>query len=172
MDRPNRGAHGLLFGAPGRAGLGSADYGLMMLPRTLAIALASTSLVAVGLAAGVHASAPSAPDDAPAVSTTAAVSTRGAAPFAELPEPPLPEELAFAGVVREARGAGAYVYLLVADDLGGQRWVATHARIGAEPGAAVDVRTFAVRTDFRSPRLDRTFDRLLFGIVTRRDSSE
>ena len=100
---------------------------------------------------------------------SAPVEERPQAPFAALPEPPLTEELAFSGVVREVRPAGSYVYLAVENASGASRWVATHARAAVPAGAEVDVRSFAARTDFESPRLGRTFDRLLFGIVTRRN---
>ncbi len=90
-------------------------------------------------------------------------------PFAALPEPPLAEELAFSGIVREVKPAGSYVYLAVETAAGASRWVATHAKAASPIGSEVDVRSFAARSDFASPRLGRTFDRLLFGIVTRRN---
>ncbi len=80
-----------------------------------------------------------------------------------------PAELAFTGIVQEVRPAGSYVYLAVESAPGRSHWVATHAKSSAPTGSHVDVRSFAARNDFESPRLGRTFDRLLFGIVTRRN---
>lgn len=72
-------------------------------------------------------------------------------------------ERRFEGSVVERLSAGGYTYVAVAD-AGVARWVAT---MGDAPpaGAAVRVEAFAASDDFHSPRLDRDFDRLLFGTV-------
>ncbi len=111
------------------------------------------------------------PDREPSETSKAAspVEAQRLSPFAALPEPPLAEELAFSGVVREVVPAGSYVYLAVTSESGAPRWIATHAKGSLPAGSTVEVRSFAARNEFESPRLGRTFDRLLFGIVTRRN---
>ena len=94
-------------------------------------------------------------------------SSRPLSPFAAVPEAPAPEELAFVGELREVQRAGSYSYLLVVPSHGllGPRWVATASQQTPPIGSQVSVRAFAVRTAFESPRLKRSFDRLLFGLV-------
>ncbi len=76
---------------------------------------------------------------------------------------PAPGERGFEGAVLERLSAGGYTYVAVSD-AGVPRWVAT---LGGAPqtGTQVRVEAFAASTDFHSPRLDRNFDRLLFGTV-------
>ena len=124
----------------------------------------------LGFAVSHLAGTPRADASAVAEATIAApVEAPPRSPFAVIPEPPNTDEQAFSGVVREVRPAGSYVYLAVETASGASRWVATHAKATVPEGSEVDVRSFAARTDFESPRLGRTFDRLLFGIVTRRN---
>lgn len=76
---------------------------------------------------------------------------------------PSRRERLFEGSVVERLAAGGYTYVAVSDE-GVARWVAT---MGDAPqmGVAVRVEAFAASDDFHSPRLDRDFDRLLFGTV-------
>lgn len=76
---------------------------------------------------------------------------------------PAQAESNFVGVVRERLPAGSYAYLAV-DDAGTRRWVATMGA-GAPSGTQVQVRAYAVADDFHSRRLDRRFDRVVFGAV-------
>ena len=73
----------------------------------------------------------------------------------------------FAGEIRERVGAGSYTYLLVSTADGGREWVVTLGG-GVPVGSRVDVINMGVRHDFRSRRLARTFDRLVFAIVRER----
>jgi hypothetical protein len=73
----------------------------------------------------------------------------------------------FTGVVTERLLAGSYAYLHVHDEAGSERWVVTLAAL-APVGRAVDVRVFAQKETFVSPRLGRSFSPLLFGSVTER----
>jgi hypothetical protein len=81
-------------------------------------------------------------------------------------ERPHASEKRFGGLVKEALPAGGYTYLRIACDDAVDRWVVTMTR-QIEQGARVDVRNMGVRRDFRSKRLDRTFDEVVFGIVRR-----
>ena len=71
----------------------------------------------------------------------------------------------FSGVVAERLGAGGYTYLRVGDT-----WVVTLGP-GQTVGTPVDVISMGVRNDFRSKRLDRSFDHLVFGIVRKQETS-
>jgi len=73
----------------------------------------------------------------------------------------------FAGVIRERLDAGSYTYLLVTTADGRERWVVTLGE-GAPVGSNVDIVNMGLRHDFRSRRLARTFDRLVFAIVRER----
>ena len=77
---------------------------------------------------------------------------------------PGPLDAAFTGKVTERLPAGSYCYLQVQTQGGDEHWVATVGK-GHAIGTAVRVKSMGVREDFRSRRLMRTFDRLLFGIV-------
>jgi hypothetical protein len=76
-------------------------------------------------------------------------------------------DTAFEGHVAEVIVAGPYRYVLVDVDGGGRQWVATLA-LREAPEGLVRVRPIASRDQFRSPRLGRTFDHLVFGIVEAR----
>ena len=78
-------------------------------------------------------------------------------------EPPAAGQDRFVGVVEQRLEAGAYSYLAVRSD-GELRWVATMGE-GRPVGSPITVRSFGTRTNFRSPRLHRTFDEVVFGIV-------
>jgi hypothetical protein len=73
-------------------------------------------------------------------------------------------ESSFGGQVLQRIRTGSYAYLEVRTASGEQRWVVTLGE-GAPEGSEVEVRAFGVRHDFKSRRLDRTFDHLVFGIV-------
>ncbi|HWB75578.1 MAG TPA: hypothetical protein VG755_11505 [Nannocystaceae bacterium] len=70
----------------------------------------------------------------------------------------------FEGIVRERLPAGSYLYLAVEQD-DRLRWIATTGS-DAELGTRVRVQSMGVRHDFHSRRLDRSFDELVFGVVS------
>ncbi len=74
------------------------------------------------------------------------------------------------GEVRTVAPAGPYTYLEVATQEGAPRWVAVVAALSpvVTSGQRVAVSTFGAQSAFRSRRLGRTFDRLLFGRVSLR----
>lgn len=80
------------------------------------------------------------------------------------------DEKSFGGVATERLAAGPYLYFAV-DNGGARRWVATLRTSEAKVGDWVSVNSFGVRENFVSKRLDRTFERVHFGIV-RRQSDE
>ncbi len=84
-------------------------------------------------------------------------------PFAEV-QAPRDDDRLFAGEVRQALRAGTYTYLEVRDRDGQSRWVVTMKR-GFRVGSRVEVKNMGTRSDFYSPRLGRTFDELVFGVV-------
>jgi hypothetical protein len=97
-----------------------------------------------------------------------ACATKSEEAEAERAGPPATEPVdvdpVFAGVVLENIRTGSYAYMNVRTAGGAERWVVTLG--GGEPtGSQVEVRAFGVRHGFRSKRLDRTFDHLVFGIV-------
>jgi hypothetical protein len=78
---------------------------------------------------------------------------------------PAATERTFAGRVLERLPAGGYSYLAVdRGDSSPPTWVATMGR-GAEVGTRVRVEGFAAQDQFHSRRLDRRFDRIVFGVV-------
>lgn len=79
-------------------------------------------------------------------------------------EPVRPGDERVRGQVAEALRAGSYTYLSIASDDGTTRWVVTMKR-GISPGARVEVTNMGTRRDFRSKKLGRTFDELVFGVV-------
>jgi hypothetical protein len=81
-------------------------------------------------------------------------------------ERPGPTERAFGGQVTERLEAGGYSYLAVDRGSGSWTWVATMGR-GAEVGTRVRVEGFAAQDSFHSRRLDRRFERIVFGVVER-----
>ena len=76
-------------------------------------------------------------------------------------------EPVFAGEVLQRIRTGSYAYLEVRTAAGEKRWVVTLGQ-GAPRGSEVEVRAFGVRHDFKSKRLGRTFDHLVFGLVQNR----
>ena len=79
-------------------------------------------------------------------------------------EPPLADERGWRGRVEEVLSAGGYRYLRVRSEDDVDWWVVTLASRYRE-GELVDVKNMGTRSNFRSKRLGRTFDRLVFGIV-------
>jgi hypothetical protein len=79
---------------------------------------------------------------------------------------PSDAERNFAGNVVERLDAGGYTYVAVDRGEGRSTWVATMGR-GAEVGTRVRVEGFGVKEDFHSRRLDRRFERIVFGVVER-----
>jgi hypothetical protein len=65
----------------------------------------------------------------------------------------------FAGTVREVLPAGGYTYARVDD-----RWVVTLKKLAV--GDRVSVKGFGEKSSFHSARLSRTFDHLVFAVVT------
>jgi hypothetical protein len=72
------------------------------------------------------------------------------------------------GRVEERLRAGSYTYLALRDDDDAQHWAVTLGR-GKAVGARVSVRSVGHRAQFYSPRLQRTFPELVFGIVSPAD---
>jgi hypothetical protein len=64
--------------------------------------------------------------------------------------------------------AGSYTYVELRGDAAEHYWAVTMGR-APPPGTRVRVRSFGHRRDFYSPRLQRTFPELVFGIVSRID---
>src|SRR5205085_2845312 len=96
----------------------------------------------------------------------------GAAAHAELSKNPLLlitrtvlDDEPLIGRVEQQLRTGGYTYLAVRSEEGLQ-WAVTLGS-GAAVGARVSVRSMGHRTAFYSRRLERTFDELRFGIVTR-----
>ena len=79
---------------------------------------------------------------------------------------PAEGESSFAGEVVEQLPAGGYTYVAVDRGQGETTWVATMGD-GAEVGTRVHVEGFAAQDEFHSRRLDRRFDRIVFGVVER-----
>lgn len=118
----------------------------------LAIAVAALSLLTMSILAFGHNTGrpdPGLRDRAPASSGI---------PFTRLLAP----EHAVGDVV-ELLPAGSYQYARLIEPTGASLWVAS-LRSELELGPA-DVTVFGWREDFVSRRLDRTFDRLAFGLV-------
>lgn len=90
-------------------------------------------------------------------STESAMPTKGAMPAVETDRSELN------GRVVERLSAGSYTYLSV-KTVDGPLWVVTLGD-GEAVGTAVTVKSFGIRREFRSRRLERTFDELRFGIV-------
>ncbi len=74
-----------------------------------------------------------------------------------------PRSASFVGIVETRLAAGSYTYHAVRDDAA-LRWVATTGR-GVPAGSVVAVKSWGVRTDFYSRRLERSFPELEFGSV-------
>lgn len=99
----------------------------------------------------------------PAPVPSVAVATNSGSPLADI-TPVAAADREFEGIVRERLPAGSYLYLAVehGDRL---RWIATTGS-DAELGTRVHVQSMGVRHDFHSRRLDRSFDELVFGVVS------
>ena len=69
------------------------------------------------------------------------------------------------GSVAERLSAGSYTYLRIVDFAGVSSWIVTVGR-GLPVGSRAHVASFGAREDFRSARLQRTFEHLDFGWVT------
>jgi hypothetical protein len=93
-----------------------------------------------------------------AASAQAAAASPGGMPFSRLLAP---EQLT--GEVVELLPAGSYLYVRLREPGGGTIWVATLREALALGPAEVTV--FGWREAFVSRRLDRTFERLAFGVV-------
>lgn len=125
-------------------------------PLVITLSLAALALVSV---AAVH-------DDVAAKPTSTATTAPVPAPVADAGPPetaPIADaDKRFAGTVREVLFAGSYVYVEVELAEGDARWV---VGIDDPPrvGDRVQVRAHGERRDFHSARLDRDFERLLFG---------
>ena len=114
------------------------------------------ALALAGLLAGCDEGLP-----APAADVAAVAAAQN--PFASV-ERPRPEEVALRGRVQEVARAGSYTYLRVTCDDAVERWVVTMRR-GFSVGAQVDIKNMGMRRDFRSNKLGRTFDELIFAVV-------
>ncbi|NUO53988.1 MAG: hypothetical protein HOV80_34515 [Polyangiaceae bacterium] len=84
-------------------------------------------------------------------------------PFADV-EPPRAGDEKLHGRIVEVLRAGSYTYAAVQPVEGEARWVVT-MRGGLSAGQEVDVKNMGTQRAFRSRRLGRTFDELIFGIV-------
>jgi hypothetical protein len=92
-----------------------------------------------------------------------ATPAQSANPLARAAEPTATER-SFSGHVTERLAAGGYSYIAIDRGEGRSTWVATMGR-GADVGARVRVEGFAAQDEFHSRRLDRRFDRIVFGVV-------
>jgi hypothetical protein len=93
-----------------------------------------------------------------------AMAARAGNPLRSVDQPQADDER-LRGRVAEVARAGSYTYLRVmCEGDAGARWVVTLGR-GAEVGDHVAVHNMGTKTNFRSKRLNRTFDELVFGIV-------
>ncbi len=90
------------------------------------------------------------------------VAGRGGAPFTLAP---LAERITFTGTVLQVLQVPSYTYLEVSSAPGQSAWVATLKKEVAA-GDDVVVRRIAEREHFPSRALGRTFDRLVFGVVS------
>jgi hypothetical protein len=105
-------------------------------------------------------------DAAPSASATAAPSNPFAANALQKSQ-----RFSFDARVEERVPAGGYLYLRVRDGSGAVHWVATLRGL-APDGDAVRVRVMARAEHFRSPRLGRDFNPLLFVALSAGQSSE
>lgn len=85
-------------------------------------------------------------------------------PLGQLARSPI-DDAPITGRVEERLAAGSYTYLAVRSDKDALVWAVTLGD-GAPAGAPVKVRSMGRRTNFYSRRLGRTFDELVFGIVS------
>lgn len=101
------------------------------------------------------------------MATRDAPPARGSNPLSELVRD-ASDAHARQGRVESQLVAGSYTYVELRGDDAEHYWAVTMGR--APPtGTRVRVRSFGHRRDFYSPRLQRTFPELVFGIVSRID---
>jgi len=81
------------------------------------------------------------------------------------------QRFSFDARVEERVPAGGYLYLRVRDQAGAPHWVATLRALAPE-GDAVRVMVMARAESFRSPRLGREFNPLLFVALSAGESDE
>lgn len=67
------------------------------------------------------------------------------------------------GTVQESLPAGTYSYLLIKTPAG-EEWAAV-TKTALKKGAAVEVTESTVMEDFKSPTLNRTFKKIVFGVI-------
>ena len=131
------------------------------MPRLTARAIAWTFAISVGLFAAIVAGSGDDPPQEVAIEEPAPEPARVGSPLSELRAPRSPS---WTGVVETTLPAGSYTYLALRDDDDAVRWVATNGK-GAPTGSLVAVKSWGVRTDFYSRRLERSFPELEFGSV-------
>jgi len=83
-------------------------------------------------------------------------------PFSSV-ERPGPGDERLRGRVTEVLPAGGYTYFAI-DSGGESRWVVTTSE-GVAEGALVEVKNMGTKRDFRSKKLRRSFETLVFGSV-------
>lgn len=100
----------------------------------------------------------------PSVAGTGSAALPGAATagFGDVPLPGAEGRPELEGVVVEARDVKEYTYVLVKRDDGTQDWAAV-IQTALSAGQRVKVSKEIWMSDFQSPSLGRTFDRILFG---------
>jgi len=113
--------------------------------------------------------APSGVDVASPAGSSVPVTVRGVSPLATLDakSADVPER----GIVAERLAAGPYSYLRVTGAGAPDAWIATLGE-GAPVGARIAIRSFGARRDFVSRRLNRTFLRVDFALVSRIEEEE
>lgn len=67
------------------------------------------------------------------------------------------------GTVQESLPAGTYTYLLIKTPAG-EEWAAVN-KTALKKGAAVEVTESTVMEDFKSPTLNRSFKKIVFGVI-------
>ncbi|MEM9191190.1 MAG: hypothetical protein AAGF12_18555 [Myxococcota bacterium] len=138
---------------------------------TMAVGLGVASVVLLAPASADPPAPKALAETSAGAEAPAAAESRDADPPPERIRLPIGDEFVFEGRVVEEISAGGYRYLAVEDDAGVQRWVATLAAT-APSAARIRVATFGSVRSFRSPILDRTFDRVFFGFAIGGDAAE
>jgi hypothetical protein len=124
--------------------------------------IAMISLVPIGLL-GAGALATGGDEPARVAEDAAATVVRGN-PLLDLERPRGGEER-LVGRIVELERAGAYTYASVDAGDGAPRWVVMLRSGSLGAGDRVVVKNLGTRRDFRSRRLGRSFDELMFGVV-------
>lgn len=127
--------------------------------RKLARGLLLTAIVALFAAAAARSS--------PSGSGAGQASAAAANPLGQLVRSTV-DDAPITGRVEERIAAGSYTYLAVRSDTNALVWAVTLGE-GAPAGSPVRVRSMGRRTNFYSRRLGKTFDELVFGIVSASD---